>query len=114
MHKTVSVRTLQLIFGEKLHFTQNRLKSLRIRDEEIKKYAKQSHVDELREAKFLPYELTFLGSCVMWDDKIALFTSTKEGFAVVLESAVLTETFLQLFNLLWSINGAMETKKDCH
>ena len=118
VYEIVSAKDFQEIIGEKFHFSRRRvkdgvrLKSLRVRAHEIKKYSKRTHADELREAKFLPHELDFLGSMMIWDNSVAFFTSKKEGIAIVIESKVLRDMFLQVFELLWSISGAMETKVD--
>lgn len=118
IYEIVSAANFQNIIGEKFHFTKRRvalginLKSLRIRAHEIKKYSQRTHIKELREAKFLPQELDFLGSLMIWDNRVALFTSKKEGLAVVIESKVIRDTIMQIFELLWSISGLMETKTE--
>lgn len=111
----VSARDLQEILGEKFHFTRRRLKagvrlrSLRVERHEIKKYSKEAHARELREAKFLPRELDFKASLMCWDDTVAFFSSKDEGLAWTVESRSVSETVRQLFDLLWSVSRAMET-----
>lgn len=111
----ISAKDLQEILGEKFHFTKKRiqnkvyLKSLRIEEREIKKYDQKIHEEELREAKFLPRELTFCSSIMFWDNKVAFFTTKEEGLTWVVESKVLSETMRQLFDLLWSVSRKMET-----
>jgi sugar-specific transcriptional regulator TrmB len=112
----VSAGNFQEMIGEKFHFTKRRveknirLRSLRVRAHEIKKYSKKTHALELREAKFLPHELDFLGSLMVWDNTVAFFTSKKEGLAIMVESKVIRDTIMQLFELLWSVSGTMETQ----
>ncbi|MDO8625904.1 MAG: helix-turn-helix domain-containing protein [Candidatus Magasanikbacteria bacterium] len=116
VYEIVAPRQIQDILGEKYHFTKRRveknisLKSLRVEVEEIKKYSRASHQRELREAKFLPRELTFEASIFFWKQTVAIFTTRAEGTAVVITSPVLSQMMLQLFNLLWSISRPMETE----
>jgi hypothetical protein len=115
VYEIVSAKELQKILGEKFHFTKRRmqekvrLKSLRVEKNEIKKYTRSIHEKELREAKFLPRELTFRSSMMFWDNKVAFFTTKEEGIAWIVESKVLSETMKQLFELLWSVSRRIET-----
>jgi sugar-specific transcriptional regulator TrmB len=118
VYEIVSAKDLQDILGERFHFTKRRmtagirLKSLRIEAREIKKYSPVSHVRELREAKFLPKELDFHCSVLLWDQTVAFFTAANEGVAWVVQSASLSYMVKQLFELLWSISRKMETGKE--
>ena len=111
----VSPRNIQEILGEKFHFTRRRLKagvglrSLRVEAREIKKYSKETHTREKREAKFLPRELNFRASLMCWDDTVAFFSAEDEGLAWTVESRSIAETVRQLFELLWSVGRTMET-----
>lgn len=111
----VSPRNIQEILGEKFHFTRRRLKagvalrSLRVEAREIKKYSKEAHARERREAKFLPRELNFRASLMCWDDTVAFFSAEDEGLAWTVESRSIAETVRQLFELLWSVGRTMET-----
>jgi HTH-type transcriptional regulator, sugar sensing transcriptional regulator len=115
LYEIISARDLQDVLGEKFHFTKRRvergirLKSLRVEEREIKKYNKIIHERELREAKFLPSELNFRASVMIWDDTVAFFTTRKEGLAWVIESRATAEMMLQFFDLLWGISRRMET-----
>ncbi len=111
----VSAEDFQEIIGEKFHFTKRRveknikLKSLRIENQEIKKYNSEVHEKELRQAKFLPAELTFRNSIMIWQNKVAFFTTKEEGLAWIVESSTQNEMWRQLFELLWSVSRKMET-----
>jgi sugar-specific transcriptional regulator TrmB len=113
--EVVSAKDLQEILGEKFHFTRRRLKhgvrlrSLRVEKHEIKKYSKEAHARELREAKFLPRELSFKASLMCWDETVAFFSAKDEGLAWTVESRSIAETVRQLFDLLWSVSRTMET-----
>lgn len=118
IYEIVSAKDFQKVIGEKLHFTRRRLKhgvrlkSLRVEEHEIKKYSKKTHERELREAKFLPRELTFRSSMMFWDDTVAFVSTKDEGIAWTVESKVLREMFQQLFDLLWSVSRRMETAEE--
>ena len=115
VYEIVAAKDIQDILGEKFHFTKRRvatnvhLQSLRVESREIKKYMAATHARELREAKFLPRELTFQCSIMFWDDTIAFFTTKEEGLAWTVQSSSLRETFQQIFTLLWSVSRKMET-----
>ncbi len=115
VYEIVSAKDLQEILGEKFHFTRRRVKanvrlrSLRVEAREMKRYSFASHARELREAKFLPREMTFRCSIMFWDDFTAFFTVKDEGLAWVVQSRALSEMMRQTFELLWSIGRKMET-----
>lgn len=115
VYEIVAAKDLQDVLGEKFHFTRRRVKnqvrlnSLRVEAQEIKKYSAATHARELREAKFLPRELTFRCSILFWDNTVAFFTPKEEGVAWTVRSKELRETFEQLFSLLWSVSRKMET-----
>jgi len=115
IYEIVSAKDFQEIIGEKFHFTRRRLakgihlKSLRVEEFEIKKYSKKIHERELREAKFLPVEMSFRGSIMFWDNTVAFFTSKDEHLAWVVESQSIREMNQQTFELFWSVSRRMET-----
>lgn len=115
VYEIVSAKDLQQVLGERFHFTKRRiekkiqLKSLRIEAQEVKKYNQKIHERELREARFLPRELTFQCSVMFWDETIAFFTPASEGLAWIVQSAAMVTMQKQLFELLWSISRKMET-----
>ncbi len=115
IYEIVAAKELQDILGERFHFTKRRiekkifLKSLRVENREIKKYSRSTHTRELREAKFLPREITFHASILFWDNSIAFFTSREEGLAFVVESRLMRQMMEQIFQLLWSLSRSMET-----
>ena len=118
IYEIVAAKDLQKILGEKFHFTRRRkildikLKSLRVEAQEIKRYSKETHRRELREAKFLPRELNFRINLLFWDNTVAFFSTASEGLAWTVESVSLRETIQQLFDLLWSISRKMETAEE--
>ena len=115
VHEIVAARDIQDVLGEKFHYTRRRiknkvrLKSLRVEAREIKKYSAAKHVKELREARFLPRELTFRASIMFWDDTVAFFSPKNEGLAWTVVSPTIREMTEQTFSLLWDISRKMET-----
>lgn len=115
VHEIVAAGPFQRVIGERLHYTRRRvasgvrLRSLRVEAQEIKKYSATTHVRELREAKFLPRELTSPWSIFFWDDTVAFFSPKDEGIAWAVESRSFRTTIQQLFDLLWSVSRRMET-----
>lgn len=115
VYEIVAARDIQEVLGEKFHFTRRRvqagvkLRSLRVESQEIKKYSRAKHLAELREAKFLPRELTFRCSIMCWDDTVAFFATEREKLAWTVRSASMAETVRQLFALLWEVSRKMET-----
>lgn len=118
VREIVAGRDIQEILGEKFHFTRRRMKagvrlmSLRVESQEIKRYSRATHVRELREAKFLPRELTFRASLMVWDDTVAFFTAEREKLAWTVRSASLATMVRQTFDLLWSVSRKMENAAD--
>ena len=88
------------------------MKSLRVESEEIKKYNKDTHEAELREAKFLPREMTFQSSIMFWDNTVAFFSTKDEGIAWIVESASIKDMIEQMFEMMWSVSRRMETLEE--
>jgi len=111
----VSAKSFQELIGEKYHYTRRRLmqdvslKSLRIRSTEVKKYNEGIHRQEQREARFLPPELTFSSSVLIWDQTVALLSTKSEGIHLLIKSPSLALMYRQIFDLLWSVSGKMDT-----
>lgn len=118
IYEIVAAKELQDILGERFHFSkkrvekQVRLKSLRVESREIKKYSRMSHIKELRDSRFLPRQLTFNTSILIWDHTVAFFTTESEGLAWTVESTALTKTYIQIFDLLWELGRPMITAKE--
>ncbi|MCX6779109.1 MAG: hypothetical protein NTU97_02670 [Candidatus Magasanikbacteria bacterium] len=115
VYEIVSGRDIQDVLGEKFHFTRRRLeigihlKSLRVEKSEIKKYSKETHVREMREARFLPKEMFFKSNLMFWDNQVAIFSAKNEGLAILIESPSIKEMVSQIFELLWSVSRRMES-----
>jgi sugar-specific transcriptional regulator TrmB len=111
----VSAKEFQKNIGEKFHFTRRRikkriyLKSLRVKKEEIKKYSALTHKRELREAKFLPRDISFKSSLMIFDDYVAILPTKIEDVAILIESRSISIMFRQIFGILWDISRKMET-----
>lgn len=118
IYEIVSAKDLQEHLGERFHFTKRRieksirLKSLRVEAGEIKKYNKSIHERELREARFLPRELSFQTSILFWENTATFFSSSSEGLVFVVQSKSFVVMLKQLFELLWSVSRKMETLQE--
>jgi sugar-specific transcriptional regulator TrmB len=116
IHEIVAGAPLQSVLGEKFHFTRRRLKngiklkSLRVESRELKRYSKESHSRESREAKFLPREMTFPCSVMFWDNFVAIIPPKTEGVACLIESPSIKQMFQQIFDMTWLISRPMVTK----
>jgi sugar-specific transcriptional regulator TrmB len=110
IYEIVSAKDIQDLLGEKFHFSKRRiekkvhLKSLRVQAHEIKKYSQEINTKELREVHFLPKELDFHSSFMMWDNTVAFFTTRSDGFAWTVENETNRATFKALFDFLWKIS----------
>lgn len=111
----ISAKPFQEVIGEKYHYSRRRVKagirlnSLRVRSTEIKQYNAARHQHELREARFLPPEMTFEASVLIWDHTVALLSTKSEGAHVMITSPAIALMYRQLFGVLWSVSGKMET-----
>jgi len=115
IYEIVSAKEFQRTIGEKFHFTRRRvknrvyLKSLRVESEEIKRYNKSIHAAELRAAKFLPTEVYFKASLMIFDETIALLSTKDEDLGLLIESRSCALMLREIFDILWSISRTMET-----
>lgn len=118
VYEIVSAKDIQDVLGNRFHFTKRRmennihLKSLRVEAYEIKKYSRQSHLRELREAKFLPKDFVFQGSVLFWDQTVAFFTPLSEGLIWIVHSTSFVLMMRQIFDMLWSVSRKMETAQE--
>jgi hypothetical protein len=115
VYEIIAAQDRQELLGEKFHWRRRRvaagiwLKSLRVEEREIKKWNEKINRQQLREARFLPRELTFHSSLMFWDNTVAFFTTKEEGLSFTVENQAWRETVGQIFELLWSVSRKMET-----
>lgn len=109
MYYLGSTKDLNDIISEKYvtdHYIPERLKR-RIMFKQIvfaDDFAKQQKLDDgqnLRVTKFLPQDRFFTGSMLVYQDKVAYFSSKRELSCVVIESRDIAEMERQKFLLLW-------------
>lgn len=62
------------------------------------------HRSELREVRVAPEPMSLPLILYRYDSSVALISSTKEGFSVLVESKEFAETFESLFKFIWSFS----------
>lgn len=80
---------------------------------EIKKFSNYDpdrHKRDLREIKMTPAALSIPFLFYSWHDKVAIFSSSREGYAMVIESPEFTAGFKSLFDFLWQLSQTIEPK----
>lgn len=59
----------------------------------------------LRELRYAPKGMVFAMTTYVYDDKVALVSSQKENFGMIIESKEFSETFGHLFEALWRVSA---------
>jgi len=74
-------------------------------------YASQyrSSTKDKREVRYINQDLAFPLTMYIYDNKVAMISSKKENFAVIVESKEVSEMQKKLFDLIW--NGAKKVNK---
>ncbi|MFH0856352.1 MAG: helix-turn-helix domain-containing protein [bacterium] len=57
----------------------------------------------LRDVRFTPSEINFSNTIAIYDNKVALISTRKEGFGFVVESADYAQSMMVFYDLLWNI-----------
>ncbi len=65
---------------------------------------KMRHKREFREMRFAPEPMKLPLMLYGYDNVVALMSSTKEGFSILVESKEFADTFRSLFNFIWSFS----------
>lgn len=71
--------------------------------EPVAEYTSGSDPKLLRETRFSPGSIDIAGNCVMFDDCVALMSTKKENFAVILRSSEFATMFKQMFETIWKM-----------
>ncbi len=80
-----------------------RLKALYFKSDFTPSMLQHEDQRELREIRFLPEEYKHNTSLLIYSNKVAFFSTTKELATVIIESAALSESERKKFDLLWSL-----------
>ncbi|MDP2669307.1 MAG: helix-turn-helix domain-containing protein [bacterium] len=92
MHYYVPTRVKRRIALRGLYFEQ-----------EVSEDIKKRNDAELREIRYLPKKYDYKTSMLIYGDKVAIFSSKKELFTVIIESKDIAETERNKFDLIWDI-----------
>ncbi len=57
----------------------------------------------LRKVRFTPKEINFSNTIAIYDNKVAVISTRKEGFGFVVESADYAQSMMVFYDLLWNI-----------
>lgn len=93
------------------------IKSLHISSKKVPTYKyldPATYERTLRKVRFSPPEIDIANTIAVYDNKVAVMSSKKEGFGFIIESADYTNTMKVFYELLWNASkeyGNVETKK---
>lgn len=76
------------------------LRMLALPDERMKEMKKKDK-EEDRETKFLPLDFPFEGSMFIFENKIAIVSSSKELIGAVIESQYISQMMRSMFEIIW-------------
>lgn len=89
-------------FVKKRAAAKIKIYSLRTETDKLEdKYLRQ-HKKELREVCYLPEGIDFNNTIVVYDNKVAIFSSKKENYGFIVESDELVGTMMTLIKILWA------------
>lgn len=80
-----------------------RFKALYFKSQMPKSFLNSNHAEILREVKYLPENFIYHTSKLMYGNKTAYFSSKKELITVIIESADITQSEKNNFDIIWSI-----------
>jgi sugar-specific transcriptional regulator TrmB len=78
--------------------------SIRMRETEIDEPAFASGKEMLREIRFAPADIYIPSTIHLFVDKVAIISTSKSNFGIVIENKEFYQTVLGLFKALWSIS----------
>lgn len=100
LNKYVEDRTKKGIWVKSIHITSKKAP--------YKYIDPQFHEKTLREMRFSPIEIDISNTIAIWDDKVAIMSSQKEGFGFIVESKEYANTMKIFHELLWNISKPWE------
>lgn len=105
LNRYVEERTKKGIWAKSIHITSKKAP--------YKYLEPQFHEKTLRKMRFTPAEINISNTIAIWDDKVAIMSSQREGFGFIVESKEYTTTMKIFHGLLWDISKTWEeTFKD--
>lgn len=96
LNKYVEERTKKGIWVKSIHITSQKAS--------YKYIEPQFHEKTLRKMRFTPLEIDISNTIAIWDDKVAIMSSQKEGFGFIVESKDYAKSMKVFHDLLWNIS----------
>ena len=87
------------------------IKSIHITSEKVEAYkylSSETYEKTLRKVRFTPKEIDIKNTIAIYDNKVAVISSRKEGFGFVVESEDYARSMKAFYDLLWSISKPYE------
>jgi sugar-specific transcriptional regulator TrmB len=81
------------------------VKTIRMHEAEVKESIFQGRGEQLRDIRYAPKNLYIPSTVFVYDDKIAIVSTAKSNFGIIIESKEFNETVRGLFHALWSISS---------
>ncbi|GBE16602.1 sugar-specific transcriptional regulator TrmB [bacterium BMS3Abin15] len=97
LEEYIEERAKKKIWSKALHITFKKIF-------EYKYLNPETYEKTLREVRFAPSEIDLPNTIAIYDDKVAVISSRKEGFGFVVESKDYAKTMKVFYNLLWNIS----------
>jgi len=109
LHFIGSLTELDKIISDKYdweYYVPTRMKrkikiKMLIFQEDAEKMKERQHAEELREFRILPNEYRFLPVKLIYQEKVAIFSSFKEKVCMLIESREISKMEIALFNFIW-------------
>jgi len=104
LNKYVEERTKQGIWVKSVYITSQQVPDYKyLKPETFKK--------TLREIRFTPHDISIANTMCIYDNKVAIISSRKEGFGFVIESEDYAQMMKIYHKLLWDISKPLENQE---
>lgn len=97
LEEYIEERTKKKIWSKSLHVTADKIF-------EYKYLNPATYEKTLRKVRFTPYEIDLPNTIAIYDNKVAVISSRKEGFGFIIESEDYTKSMKVFYDLLWNIS----------
>jgi len=84
-----------------------RIRSIHITEQQVETYKyldPRTFEKTLRKVRFTPKGINIPNAIVIWDNKVAIMSSRKEGFGFIIESEDYVQSMKTFYELLWHIS----------
>lgn len=80
------------------------LRVIRSKPKELAKEVWQTSTQENRQLRYAPQDMVFSMTTYLYDNKVALISTDKENFGLIIESGEYVKNMKNLFEALWQIS----------